>query len=446
MTHILHRQLIEPTPSAVSGEGMWLRTNDGKEYLDATSGGAAVACLGHGHPQIAAAIADQLSRLSFIHGSFFSSEPAEALAEALLKDAPRGMERVLFSSGGSESNEAALKLVRQTWLEQGKPNKSRIIARRQSYHGASVGALSISGNLGRRNTYIPYLFDVHFIEPCYAYRLQHSNETDDEYGVRAANGLEAAILELGPENVAAFFAEPIVGATLGCAPAAPGYLKRVREICDQYDVLLVFDEIMCGTGRTGYAYACNADGVAPDILTIAKGLGGGFQPIGATLINQRVMDALTGGSRTLQHGFTYMGHPVACAAALAVQQVIVEENLLENVRIQGEFLQNQLKEHVGKHLHVGDIRGRGLFVGIELVQDKSEKTPFDPSLKIHAAIKKAALSHGLMIYPGGGTIDGTSGDHVLLSPAYIANNDDIHEIVRRFSLALDTALSATNKA
>lgn len=446
MTHVLHRQLMEPPPLAVSGHGMWLHTNDGKEYLDATSGGAAVSCLGYGHPGVADAISDQLSRLAFIHGSFFSSEPAEALAEMLLQDAPPGMARVLFSSGGSESNEAALKLVRQAWLEQGKPSKSRIIARRQSYHGASVGALSISGNLGRRKTYTPYLFDAHFIEPCYAYRLQHQNEDDAEYGVRAANELEAAILELGPENVAAFFAEPVVGATLGCAPAAPGYLKRIRQICDQYDVLLVFDEIMCGTGRTGYSYACNEDDVAPDILTIAKGLGGGFQPMGATLINNRILDALTGGSRILQHGFTYMGHPVSCAAALAVQQIIVAENLLDNVRVQGEFLQNHLKECLGDHPHVGDIRGRGLFVGIEMVHNKTDKTPFDPSLKIHANIKTAALKHGLMVYPGGGTIDGTFGDHVLLSPAYIAGSDDIQEIVRRLGLALDTALTTPNKA
>ncbi len=445
MTHVLHRQLINPMPSVASGQGVWLRDSEGLEYLDAVSGGVAVSCLGHGHTRVADAISQQLSRIAYSHGSFFTSEPAEALADILLKDAPAGMQRVLFSSGGSESNEAALKLVRQMWVECGRPEKSRIIARRQSYHGASMGALSLSGNPGRRATYAPMLFDTHFIDPCYTYRLRHPGETEEAYGLRAANSLETAIQELGPENVAAFFAEPVVGATLGCAPAAPGYLKRIREICDRYDVLLVLDEIMCGSGRAGQAYACSLDGVSPDILTIAKGLGGGYQPIGATLVGQRVVDALTNGSGALKHGFTYMGHPVACAAALAVQQVIAEDDLLANVRIQGEALRNQLTTRLGDHPHVGDIRGRGLFIGVELVENKREKIPFDPALQVHARIKKAALQHGLMVYPGGGTIDGNSGDHVLFAPAYTVTGDEIEEIVRRFNESLDTAFNTLSK-
>ncbi len=442
MTHILHRQLIDPMPTVVAGQGVWLRDSKGREYLDAVSGGAAVSCLGHAHPRVADAISAQLSRIAYAHGSFFTSEPAEALAEMLLKDAPAGMQRVLFSSGGSESNEAALKLVRQTWTELGKPEKSHVIARRQSYHGATLGALSISGNPGRRATYAPMLFNAHFIDPCYSYRLRHPDESEEAYGLRAAQALEAAILELGPENVAAFFAEPVVGATLGCVPAAPGYLQRVREICDRYDVLLVLDEIMCGSGRSGTAYACDADGVAPDILTIAKGLGGGYQSIGATLVGKRVTDALTDGSGALKHGYTYMGHPVACAAALAVQQVIAEEDLLSNVRRQGEVLRSRLIEHIGDHEHVGDIRGRGLFIGVELVADRSGKIPFDPSLQVHARIKKAALQHGLMVYPGGGTVDGTRGDHVLFAPAYNVTSTEVQEIVRRFALSLNSTFNA----
>lgn len=441
MTHILHRQLHHPMPTVVSGQGVRLYDSEGREYLDAVSGGAAVSCLGHGEPRIANAIAGQLSRVAYSHGSFFTSEPAEALASLLLNQAPAGMERVLFSSGGSESNEAALKLVRQTWVERGRPQKSRIIARRQSYHGATMGALAISGNPGRRSTYAPMLFDAHFIDPCYAYRLRRQDETEHEYALRAANALEAAIIELGPDNVAAFFAEPVVGATLGCAPAAPGYLKRIREICDQYDVLLVLDEIMCGSGRAGQMYACLMDEVAPDILTIAKGLGGGYQPIGATLVGKQVVEALTDGSGALKHGFTYMGHPVACAAALAVQQVIAVDDLLANVRKQGKLLHDSLAQQLAGHPHVGDIRGRGLFVGVELVSDLGKKTPFDPGLQLHARIKQAALQQGLMVYPGGGTIDGTSGDHVLFAPAYNIGSEDILEITRRFVQALDTTLT-----
>lgn len=446
MTHVLHRQLADPMPIAVGSQGLRITDAAGNEYLDAVSGGAAVACLGHGHPHVTDAMARQLRQLPYIHGSFFSSEPAEALAELLLKDAPSGMKRVLFSSGGSESNEAALKLVRQTWLERGQPKKSRIIARRQSYHGATLGALSISGNLARRTAYAPMLFDVHFIEPCYAYRLQQSGETLEAYGLRAANALEEAILELGPDTVAAFFAEPVVGATLGCVPAVTGYLKRVREICDRYDVLLVLDEIMCGSGRAGDAYACLQDGVSPDLLTIAKGLGGGFQPIGATLVGDKILSSLTKGSGALKHGFTYMGHPMACAAALAVQQVIREENLLANVRTQGAYLKESLQHALQQHPHVGDIRGRGLFVGVELVAERQSKTPFDPALQVHSVVKRAALQHGLMVYPGGGTIDGVRGDHVVFAPAYIVNAAEIEEIVQRFTHSLESALSTLTQA
>jgi len=440
MTRILHRQLAKPMPTVVAGQGVWLEDSAGKRYLDAVSGGAAVSCLGHGHPRIAAAIAEQLSRVAYAHGSFFTSDPAEKLAALLLDGAPPGLSRVVFSSGGSESTECALKLVRQTWVERGQPRKNRVIARKQSYHGATTGALSVSGNLPRRTVYAPMLFDVHFIEPCYAYRLQRAGETEAEYGRRAADELEKAILELGADNVAAFIAEPVVGATLGCVPAARGYLKRIREICDQYDVLLVLDEIMCGTGRTGTFYACAEDGVCPDILTIAKGLGGGYQPIGATLVSERIVGTLEQGSAQLRHGFTYMGHPVACAAALAVQQTVLEENLLDNVQARGLQLKNRLADTLAGHPNVGDVRGRGLFVGVELVADRADKQPFDPAHAVHARVKAAALEAGLMVYPGGGTIDGQYGDHVVFAPAYTVADGEIDEIVDRFALSLDTAL------
>ncbi len=446
MTSVLHRSLRQPPPCAVSGHGLWVRDAEGRDYLDAVSGGAAVSCLGHGEPRVVEAMRRQAETLAFAHSSFFTSEPAEALAELLLAQAPAGLSRVLYCSGGSEAMEAALKLVRQTWIERGRPEKARVIARRQSYHGATLGALSIGGNLARRAPYAPLLFDAHLIEPCYAYRLQRAGESAEAYGRRAADALEQAIVELGPDSVAAFVAEPVVGATLGCVPAAPGYLRRVREICDRYEVLLILDEIMCGTGRTGSFFACAEDGVRPDLVTLAKGLGGGFAPIGAVVAGEAVVAALRDGSGQLRHGYTYMGHPVACAAALAVQQIVAEEGLLEAVRRRGADLRCALETAFAGHPHVGDIRGRGLFLGLELVAERAGKTPFDPELGIAAALKAAALEEGLMVYPGAGTVDGRRGDHVLFAPAYTVSEEEIAEIVRRFGRALDRVVTQGGKA
>lgn len=437
MANTLHRNLKSDFPTVVGGQGLWLRDDQGKEYLDAVSGGAAVSCLGHGNLRVAEAITEQLSKIAYAHGSFFTSEPAEALSDTLLRSAPTNMGKVLYTSGGSEAIEAALKLVRQIWIERGRPKKSHIISRRQSYHGATIGALSIGGNLARREIYAPYLFHTHFIDPCYAYRHQDRGETIEAYGQRAANCLEQAIIALGPETVAAFVAEPVVGATLGCVPAVAGYLRRIREICDRYDVLFVLDEIMCGTGRTGYPYACLEDGVSADIITIAKGLGGGYQPIGAVLVASKLVDVIRNGTGTLKHGFTYMGHPVACAAALAVQTVIAENNLLANVRTQGALFRDALEQRLGDHVHIGDIRGRGLFIAVELVRDRSTKAPFDPELAIHARVKAAALERGLMVYPGSGTVDGRVGDHILFAPAYTVSTEESYEIVDRFVAALN---------
>lgn len=442
MSHVLYRDLRGPMPTVVGGKGLWVKDDAGREYLDAVSGGAAVSCLGLGEPRIAEAVKAQLDRIAYYHTSFFTSEPAEQLADLLIAQAPAGLDRVLFCSGGSEATEAVLKLARQYWVERGRPQKQRIISRLQSYHGATIGALSIGGNLARREMYAPFLFDAHLIEPCYPYRHRRAGESDAEYGIRAADALERAILELGPENVAAFVAEPVVGATLGCVPAAPGYLARVREICDRHEVLLILDEVMCGRGRTGYAYACTKDGVSPDLLTLAKGLGGGFQPIGAVLASDRIVAAISEGSGVLRHGYTYMAHPVACAAALEVQRIIDEENLLANVRQRGEQLLGGLRDRFADHPHVGEVRGRGLFVGIELVADRSDKRPFEPNLAVHARIKQAALARGLLVYPGGGTVDGRRGDHVLLAPAYRVTADEIEQISERLTQAMSDVFTA----
>ncbi|MEQ8297696.1 MAG: aspartate aminotransferase family protein [Nitratireductor sp.] len=440
MTHILHRQIHGTLPVAVAGRGVELFDRDGRVYIDA-SGGAAVSCLGHGHPDVIGALHEQADRLAYAHTGFFTSEPAEELADMLIANAPADISHVYFVSGGSEAVEAALKMARQYFVEKGEPQRRAIIARRQSYHGNTLGALAAGGNAMRRAQFQPLLAETHHIEPCYAYRHKRDGESEEEYGLRAAQALEDKIQELGAETVMAFIAEPVVGATAGAVPAVPGYLKRVREICDRHGVLLILDEVMCGMGRTGTLHACTQDGVAPDLMTIAKGLGGGYQPIGAVLLSRAIFDAFANGSGLFQHGHTYIGHPMACAAALAVQRVIERDGLLENVRTMGEQLRSLLAERLGAHPHVGDLRGRGLFLGLEIVEDRATKAPFDPALKLHARIKQAAMARGLMVYPAGGTIDGARGDHVLVAPPFIVEDQDLDRIVDRLGAALDAAIA-----
>ena len=442
MSRVLHRNGSgEGLPEVVGGDGCWLIDAAGRRYLDASSG-AAVSCLGHGHPRIVAAIQEQAARLAYAHTSFFTNRPMEELADVLVASAPPGIEKAYFVSGGSEAIEAALKLARQYFVEIGQPQRRHFIARRQSYHGNTLGALAVGGNAWRRATYAPLLIEAHHIAPCYAYRDRRADESEEEYGRRVADELEAKIRELGPDTVIAFVAETVSGATLGAVPPVPGYFRRVREICDRHGILLILDEVMCGMGRTGTLHACEQDGVAPDIMTIAKGLGGGYQPIGAMLLSRRIDEAIRAGSGFFQHGHTYLGHMTACAAALAVQRVIAEENLLDAVRARGAELADALAERFGNHRHVGDIRGRGLFLGIELVADRATKAPFDPALKLHARVKREAMARGLMCYPMGGTIDGRLGDHVLVAPPYIIRSGEIAELVDRLGAAIDAAVGS----
>jgi hypothetical protein len=428
-------------PVAVAGEGIEVIDSTGKRYIDA-SGGAAVSCLGHSHQRVIDAIERQARQLAYAHTSFFTTDAAEALAERLVEAAPAGIGHAYFVSGGSEAMEAALKLARQYFVEIGEPQRKHFIARRQSYHGNTLGALAIGGNAWRREPFLPLLIEAHHVSPCYAYRERFAGESDEAYAQRLADELERKILELGPNTVAAFVAETVVGATVGAVPPVAEYFRKIRAVCDKYGVLLILDEVMCGMGRTGYLYACQEDGVAPDLLTIAKGLGAGYQPIGATLASNRIYDAIVRGSGFFQHGHTYMGHATACAAALEVQRVIEEEELLSNVQARGEQLRSTLREWCGDHPHVGDIRGRGLFVGVELVRERASKTPFEPQRKLHAAIKQEAMARGLMVYPMGGTIDGALGDHVLLAPPFICTRSDIERIVERLRDAIDAALLA----
>ena len=440
MTHVFHRHTRSNLPTAVSGDGPYVIDGSGKRYLDA-SGGAAVSCLGHSYPAVIQAIKDQVDKIPYAHTGFFTNEPSEKLADHLVERAPDGLAKVYFVSGGSEANESALKLARQFYLETGRPERHRFIARRQSYHGNTLGALAVSGNVWRREPYQPLLMEASHIAPCYAYRDRRPDESEEAYGRRVADELETEILRLGPDSVAGFIAEPVVGATAGVVPAVPGYLKRIREICDRYEVLLILDEVMCGMGRTGTLFACEQDHVAPDILTCAKGLGAGYQPIGAVLVGGRIFETIADGSGAFQHGFTYIGHPTACAAGLAVQQTVDRENLLENVVERGRYLRQALNERFGDHAHVGDIRGRGLFLGLELVQDRDTKVPFGPDLKLAAQIKAQAMQNGLMCYPGSGTMDGAKGDHILLAPPFIIDDSHIEEIVGKLSQTLDAVFS-----
>ena len=438
MTHVLHRTIGHDYPVAVSGDGVFIRDASGKDYIDASSG-AAVSCLGHSNAEVRAAMHAQLDKLAFAHTSFFTSQVAEELADDLVAHAPAGLDHVFYVSGGSEAVEAALKLARQYFVERGDTRRKYLIARRQSYHGITLGALAIGGRALQREKFAPLLIEAHHVSPVYEYRERLANETPEAYGERLARELEAKIDELGGENVIAFIAETVVGATLGAAPAVPNYFKRVREICTRHGILLILDEVMCGMGRTGTLHACEQEGISPDIMVIAKGLGGGYMPIGAMLMQKQIFETVAGGSGAFQHSHTYMGHPLACAAALAVQQVIRRDNLLANVRQQGALLSRRLHERFGNHPFVGDVRGRGLFQGVELVADRGSKEPFDPARKLNVLVKKEAMKRGLMIYPMGGAADGIGGDHVLLAPPFILTEANVDAIVERLGEAIDAA-------
>lgn len=444
MTSVFHRAPRAKLPVAVAGDGIEIIDSAGKRYIDAC-GGAAVSCLGHSNQRVIDAIKRQAQQLPYAHTSFFTTDVAEELATRLTTAAPGNLNHVYMLSGGSEAVEAALKLARQYFVEKGQPQRRHFIARRQSYHGNTLGALAIGGNAWRREPFLPILTQAHHVTPCFAYREQRSDETEQQFAQRLADELESKILELGENTVAAFVAETVVGATAGAVPPVREYFKKIRAVCDKYGVLLILDEIMCGMGRTGHLFACTEDGVTPDLLTIAKGLGAGYQPVGATLVSDDIYDTIVNGSGFFQHGHTYIGHATAMAAALEVQKVIEEEGLLENVRARGEQLRGLLRTHFENNPYVGDVRGRGLFVGVELVKDRASKTPFDPSLKLHGLIKAEAFKRGLMVYPMGGTVDGIIGDHVLLAPPFISNAAQIETIAGRLAESVEGALGSLDK-
>lgn len=437
MSQIIHRSLRTTPAVAVSAQGAYITDVSGKRFLDAC-GGAAVSCLGHGHPEVLAAMHRQIDQLAYAHTSFFTSETVEQLAEQLTRTAPGDLNYAYFVSGGSEAVETALKLARQYFVEIGQPERTTFIARKQSYHGNTLGALAVGGNEWRRRQFAPLLMDVVRVSACNEYRDRRDDESQQQYTQRLLNELEEAILTTGPEKIIGFCAETVVGATTGATPPTPGYFQGVRHLCDKYGILYIADEVMCGMGRTGTLHAFEQDGVVPDIVTIAKGLGGGYQPIGAVLASEKIIAALQAGSGLFQHGHTYICHATAAAAALAVQQVIERDNLLEQVQQQGAYLQQALRDVLGELPHVGDTRGRGLFAGVELVQDKGSKTPFDPALKLHAAIKAQCMERGLMVYPMGGTLDGQYGDHILIAPPFIVTRPQLDFVVETLQQVIST--------
>lgn len=442
MGKVFHRNPKQKYALAAAGDGAYIIDSQGKRYLDA-SGGAAVSCLGHSDHEVIDAIKAQLDKLPFAHTSFFTNKPMEALSCELVENAPAGMDRVYFTSGGSEAVEAALKLARQYFVEVGEPQRSHVIARLQSYHGNTLGALAAGGNLWRRKQFEPLLVEVSHVSPCYAYRGKRDGEDDAAYGQRLVQELEDEVQRLGPDKVIAFVAETVGGATLGCVTPVPGYFQGVRAVCDKYGILLILDEVMCGMGRCGTLYACEQEGVTADLICIGKGLGAGYQPIGAMLASKKIYDAVLAGSGFFQHGHTYTGHATACAAALAVQRAIKERGLLANVRERGAGLDARLRARFGEHPHVGEIRGRGLFMGLELVQDRASKRPFDPKRRINARLKLRALENGLMCYPMGGSLDGVAGDHVLLAPPYIIDESQLDEIVEKLGRSIDEVIEAS---
>jgi adenosylmethionine-8-amino-7-oxononanoate aminotransferase len=442
VSRVFHRSPGQAYPVAVRGEGAYLIDRDGKRYLDA-SGGAAVSCLGHSDAEVIAAIGRQLAALPFAHTSFFSNEPLEALADVLVARAPRPLEKAYFVSGGSEAMEAALKIARQYFVERGEPQRRHVIARRQSYHGNTLGALAIGGNAARRRSFEPLLFAASHVSPCYPYRERFADESDAQYAGRLAAELDAEFARLGERRVIAFVAETVAGATLGAVPPVPGYLSRVREICDRHGALLILDEVMCGMGRCGTLWAFEAEGVVPDLVAVAKGLGAGYQPIGAVMVTRQIFDAVRNGSGHLQHGHTYLGHAAACAGALAVQGRLHEGGLLQRVKPLGILLEARLREAFADHPNVGEIRGRGLFWALEIVADRLSKEPFAPGQKLHARLKQEALAEGLLCYPTGGTVDGVRGDHVLLAPPFIVVPEQFDEMIAKLSVALERTLRAS---
>ncbi|KAI9039217.1 uncharacterized protein KD926_009851 [Aspergillus affinis] len=427
--HLLHRSLIEKPSLVERAHGVELYLSNGQTVIDACAG-AAVAAIGHGNQEVHQAIIDQLAKVSYVHTQSYTTAAAEGLANFILEGSPYGLEKAFFVGSGSEAVESALKLARQYFYEKGEPQRTHFVARKQSYHGNTLAAMSISGNLARKVPYQGFAYPhVSHVSPAYAYRYKGAAETEEQFTTRLVQELEEEFLRVGPEKVIAFIAETVVGATSGCVAAPQGYFARVRELCNKYGILLILDEIMCGVGRTGTFFAFEQEqDVIPDILTVAKGLGGGYAAISGVLIHKKVIDGLRQGSNAYNNGHTYQAHPTSCAAALAVQKIVRRENFVSRCADMGCVLEDLLRSELKGCRSVGDIRGRGLFWAVEFVRDKESKETFDPALKFGLRVQQAAFEKGVAIYPGAGSVDGLRGDHALLAPPFIITEDQLKTV------------------
>lgn len=437
-SYVFHRTFKEQLHHAVAASKSTITLSTGQTVLDAC-GGAGVSCIGQGREEVISSASEQMRTAGYIHTGSYTTTVAEELSAYMLRNNPHGLERAFFVSSGSEAMDAALKLSRQYFFELGETSRVNYISRRMSYHGSTIGAMSVSGNLARKIPYEPLQpTNVTYVRPAYMRHYSSlrdgpsppkdmstvTSADEDEFALSLADELDKTIQRLGPKTVIAFIAEPVVGATTGCVTAPRGYFKRIREVCDRYGILLVLDEVMCGAGRTGTYWAFEQEDVIPDIVILGKGLGGGYMPIAALVAHKKVIDVIKNGTSAFVHGHTYMSHPVVCAAALAVQKIIREEKLVERTKIMGELLERRLRETLADCTGVGDIRGRGLFWGVEFF-DTANNRPFPPTLQVGLKIQEATFKRGVAVYPGMGTIDGKVGDHVLLAPAYTVTEEEI---------------------
>ncbi|KAB8275024.1 pyridoxal phosphate-dependent transferase [Aspergillus minisclerotigenes] len=431
-SHVLHNSLVSQPPTVTSASGTFITLCTGQTVLDGCTG-AAVACIGHGNVDVQTAVFEQMSKVCYTHTVAFTTTAAEDLADLLLEGNTYGLSRAFFVCSGSEATDSALKLARQYHVENNQPERTRIVARRRAFHGNTVGAMSVGSHIARRAPYEGALLldNVSYVSPTYAYRDQLEGESEAAYTERLVQELDEEFRALGPETVMAFISEPVGGATAGCLTAPRGYYQGVRRLCDKYGILLILDEVMCGTGRTGtfFAFEQEGDGVYPDLLTLGKGLGGGYAPIAGVLAHSKVIDVLQKGTGTFIHSFTYQAHGVSCAAALAVQKVLRRDNLVLRCAAKGKWLEDALKTTFNERKYVGDIRGKGLFWGMEFVRDKSTKVPFAPEVGFTYKIVEEALRRGLCVYPGAGTVDGARGDHVIIAPPYNASDGELTSIV-----------------
>jgi len=433
------RSFHKSYPQAVRGKGCYIWTADGKKYLDA-AGGAAVVSIGHGVAAIGRAMAEQAKKLAFAHTSQFHTEIAEQLAARLLDLAPLAFRhggRVYFTSGGSEATETALKLARKYFLECGEAARTRIVSRRQSYHGSTLGALAVSGNAARRAPYAALLAEWGHIAPCYCYRCP-LGLTYPSCDVACAEELEQLATRAAPKTIAAFIFEPVVGATLGAVVPPDGYLQRIAAICRRHGILLIADEVMTGMGRTGACFAVEHWGIEPDMILVGKGVASGYAPLGGVLVSPKIVEAIARGSGVFEHGFTYQAHPVSMAAGVAVLDYIRQQGLFERVAPAGREMLQALAP-LAQHPHVGDVRGMGLLVGVELVRDRVTRAPFSHTAGVAERVRQAALAEGVTTYPIQGCVDGEDGDHLLLAPPFIISPRQIHEVTRALTVAIDSA-------